>query len=278
MRNLRLFILKNYFFFLFLVFELISLTFLVSTNNYQKSTFMNSSNKTIGYLMEKKSDLTNYLYLQEINTQLAEENAMLKNLLKDSYYINDKGEISFKDSLGIVQYNYLPARVINNTVHLQDNYLTINRGSSNGIASGMGVCNDQSIVGIVKDVSEHYATVISVLNKNFVLSVKVKRTNDYGLIRWEGVNNKEVILSGITVDAPIEIGDTVVTRGNSPKFPENILVGIVKKLEMKPGSMHHHITVTLNTNFNSVYHVYVIDNKFKSEQEELENLLLEVPK
>lgn len=234
---------------------------------------MNSSNRTIGYIMEKKSDLTSYLYLQEINAQLVDENARLKNQLKDSYYITEKGSITFKDSSGIVQYQYLPAKVINNTVSMQDNYLTINRGSNDGVASGMGVSNGEAIVGIIKDVSPHYATIISVLNKNFVLSVKVKRTHDHGLIKWEGINNDEVILSGITVDAPIEKGDTIVTRGNSPKFPENILVGTVKEVILKPGSMHHHIVVDLSTDFNSVYHVYVIDNKFKNEQLDLENLL-----
>lgn len=275
MRNLRLFILKNYFFFLFLVFELISITFLVSSNDYQRSTFMNSSSSAIGYIMEKKSNLTEYMSLSEINEQLLEENTYLRNQLQQSHYVIKKGQVEFRDTNGVLQYQFLPAHVINNTVNMQDNFLTINRGSDDGIQPGMGVSNGKSIVGIIKDVSPHYATVISVLNKNFVLSVKVKRTHDHGLIKWEGIRNDEVVLSGITIDAPIQAGDTIVTRGNSAKFPEGIVVGTVRDVIQKPGSMHHHIVIALSTNFNSVYRVYVIDNKFSKEQLELEEKLNE---
>lgn len=270
MRNLRIFILKNYFFFLFLTFELISVSLLVSTNDFHNSTFINSSGTFIGGLMEKKAELTEYLHLKEINDDLLDENSKLKMLLKDSKYRLKKGRVVFTDSNSVIQYIYLPANVINNTVSQQNNFITINRGSLDGIEKDMGVTNRKSIVGFVKDVSPHYATVVSVLNRNFVLSVKLKNTNEHGLIRWDGKAVNEVELTGITVDAKVETSDTIVTRGSSARFPENILVGFVTDVEQKPGSMHHHITVKLATDFNSLYNVYVIDNKFGEEQKALE--------
>lgn len=271
MKNLRIFILKNYFFFLFLTFELISVSLLVSSNDFHKTTFINSSGTFIGGLMEKKAELTEYLHLKEINDDLLDENAKLKMLLKDSKYRLKKGRVVFTDSNSVVQYIYLPANVINNTVSQQNNFLTINRGSLDGVEKDMGVTNRKSIVGFVKDVSPHYATVVSVLNRNFVLSVKLINTNEHGLIRWDGKAVNEVELTGITVDAKVENGDTIVTRGSSARFPENILVGTVTDVTQKPGSMHHHITVKLATDFNSIYNVYVIDNKFRAEQKVLES-------
>ncbi|MFZ5554119.1 MAG: rod shape-determining protein MreC [Bacteroidota bacterium] len=277
MKNLRIFILKNYFFFLFLVFELVSVSLLVSTNNFHNSTFINSSSGIIGSLMDKKAQLMEYLHLDEINDELLQENANLKMLLKDSKYVIKKGKIVFTDSNSVVQYIYLPAHVINNTLSQQNNFLTLNRGSLDGVKKDWGVTTGNSIVGFVKDVSPHYCTVVSVLNRNFVLSVKLKKTNDHGLIRWDGEAISEVVLTGITVDAPVEEGDTIVTRGSSARFPENILVGLVTKVEQKPGSMHHHITVELATKFNSLYNVYIINNTFREEQKALE-AKLEEPK
>lgn len=272
MKNLRIFILKNYFFFLFLTFELISVSLLVSTNDFHSTTFINSTGNIVGGLMEKKAELMEYMHLKEINDDLLEENARLKMLLKDSKYKLKKGRVVFTDSNSVAQYIYLPANVINNTVSQQNNFITINRGSLDGVEKDMGVSNRKSIVGFIKDVSPHYSTVVSVLNRNFVLSVKLQKSNDHGLIQWDGKAIDEVALTGITVDADVENGDTIVTRGSSARFPENILVGFVTDVEQKPGSMHHYITVKLATDFNSLYNVYVIDNKYKAEQKALEAL------
>ena len=270
MRNLRLFIVKNYFFFLFLVFEIMSISLLVSYNDYQRSTFMNSSSTMVGYMMEKKSEFTEYFHLKDANLQLMEENAKLRSMLDESQYEKIKSNEYVLDSNKIPQYTYRAAKVINSTVQLQDNFMTINRGSNDGIRKDMGVTNGTSIVGFVKDVSPHYATIISVLNKNFVLSVKLQKTNDHGLINWEGIDDKTVVLKGITVDAPVEPGDTVVTKGSSARFPEGVLVGTVKEVYQKPGSMHHTIIVNLATDFSAVFHVYVIENHLRDEQMELE--------
>lgn len=274
MRNLRLFIIKNYFFFLFLIFEIMALSLLVSSNDYQRTTFMNSSSESIGFLMDMKTEFTEYVNLKSANQQLVEENARLHNLLKSSQYDTAKDTLVIRDTAFIPQYTFRAAKVINNTQSMQDNFLTINRGRLDGVSPDMGVTNGSSIVGFVKDVSDHYATVVSVLNKNFVLSVKLRKTNDHGLIKWDGLDPKQVTLTGITVDAPVHTGDTVVTRGSSARFPENILVGFVKEVQQKPGSMHHTIFVELATNFNSVYHVYVIENHLQNEQQELEKQTL----
>ncbi|MFN3343081.1 MAG: rod shape-determining protein MreC [Flavobacteriales bacterium] len=273
MRNLRLFIIRNYFFFLFLFFQVTALTMLVSSNNYQESTFMNSSSVFVGYLMEKKTEFSEYFSLKDANRNLLDENVRLKNMLMQIYAADSTKTIFQKDSTGNTQYTFRGAKVINNTVYAQDNFLTIDKGRRDGVAPDMGVTNGISIVGFVKDVSEHYATVVSVLNKNFVLSVKLKKTNDHGLIKWEGQDPQRVTLNGITVDAPAKTGDTIVTRGASGRFPEGVLVGIVEEVFQKPGAMHHSIIVRLSTPFHSVYHVYVVENHRMKEQLELEELL-----
>jgi rod shape-determining protein MreC len=274
MRNLRIFIIKNYFFFLFLIFQLVSLSLLVSGNDYQRTSFLNSSNELVGYIMAKKSEITDYIHLKESNQQLMNENAFLHGLLKETKYEISKGQIEINDTNLKQQYTYLPARVINSTVSMQDNYFTLERGSSDKVRENMGVTDGFSIVGVVIAVSEHYSTVMSVLNKNFSLSVKLKKTNDFGLLKWEGRSNKTATIFDVPADANVEIGDTVVTSGASARFPMNILVGVVSEVTLSNDAQHHLITLKLATNFNSVHQVYVIDNAFAKEQIELENQII----
>lgn len=270
MRNLRNFLFKYYFFFLFLLFEFISLILLISNNNFHKNKFVKSSGNIVGIALEQKNKIQEYFNLKKINQQLVKENEYLKNQLINNYYTEDSVLIPVNDSTKKKQYFYIAAKVISNTINAQDNFLTLNKGSIAGIKPDMGIIYNDAIVGFIKDVSPHYSTAISVLNKNFVLSVKLKSTNDHGLIKWEGKNKTHVSLTGITGDVPVKPGDTVVTRGASAKFPEGKLVGVVSEVKQNPGSMYHIIEVKLFTDFSSLYNVYVIDNRFAEEQLELE--------
>lgn len=272
MRNLRLFIIRYYFIFLFLSLQLLAMIIYISNNQYPWARFFNSSQTWVAWWMEVKTDWTEYFNLPEINDQLAEENADLKNQLRTSFYKKHKGKKEIRDTAHVLQYYHLPARVINYTTNKQDNYLTINRGSLDGVEEEMGVISNNAVVGFIKDVSPHYATVMSILNRKFKLRVRLKKTKDYGLISWDGRSQEIVLLNDIPVDVTVDIGDTVTTRGSGSRFPDNIIVGTVTEVNNENGNMLV-IKVKLACNFSSVYYINVIDNKFREEQEELEKKL-----
>ncbi len=274
MRNLRLFIIRYYFFILFLSLQLLAFIIYISSNQYPWARFTNSSKTWVAGWMEFKTNWTEYFYLTDVNEQLAEEISELKNESKESFYKKHKGKIPIRDTAYLLQYYHLPAKVISYTTNKQNNFFTINRGSLDGIQPEMGVVSNHAVVGFVKDVSEHYATVMSVLNRNFKLRVRLKKTKDYGLISWDGGSSEIVILNDIPVDVTVKTGDTVTTRGASSRFPENIIVGTVAEVDNSSGNMLL-IKVKLACKFSSVYYVNVIDNKFRKEQEELEKKLEE---
>ncbi len=224
--------------------------------------------------MEVKTSWVDYFNLTEVNESLAAENSRLRNQLKSSYYQSNKGKISIKDTSGHLQYYHLPARVINYTTNKQDNFLTINRGSLDGVKPEMGVVSNNAVVGFVKDVSEHYASIISILNRNFKLRVRLKRNKEYGLISWDGDDPMHVNLNDIPVDVKVTVGDTVTTRGSNSRFPDNIIVGTVAEVINETGNTQI-IKVKLACNFSSVYFVHVIDNIYGEEQESLENKMVE---
>ena len=163
----------------------------------------------------------------------------------------------------------MSARVINNSVNRQFNYLTINRGKADGVEPDMGVICPEGLVGVVTSVSEHYATVISVLNREFFPNAKIKRSNYFGYIDWPGNDYRYCQLNDIPLHAIFEIGDTIVSSGYSAIFPEGVLIGIVTKSNIDKG-INYSLDVKLTTDFKQLDQVTLVKNLLKQEQHQLE--------
>ena len=270
MRNLLHFIVRFHFTILFVVIEIFCLLLLVNYNNYQKTQFLNSSNAISGGLYKKISSVTDYLALARTNEELSRENARLSNLLEASFKISVDSSYLYSDSLFQQQYVYRNAKIINNSVNKQLNYITLNKGSVHGIQREMGVVTSNGVVGVVKSVSKNFSTVISVLNSRLSISAKLKKNDYYGSLTWDGKDYRKAKLSDIPFHVPIQQGDTIVTSGYSATFPAGVLLGTVDEILSSSGGNFHEIVVLLSNDFKSLSHVKVIGDLLKTERIELE--------
>ena len=270
MRNLIQFILKYYFFILFVLLEVSAVSLVVQHNKYHKAYFMNFKHAFEGNLSERFLNLKDYLNLRKENKRLVEENNKLYNRLTKYKSLSSENPNITEDSLYMQQYTYIPAKVINNSINKQYNYITLNKGSKQGIKEEMAVVSADGVVGVVKKVSDNFSSVISVLNRQFYINAKIKENGYFGPLSWNGKNYRQVILSQIPHHVKVEIGDTIVTSGYSAIYPEGILIGVVSNYEMKGGNFYE-ITVDLSTDFKNLSQVQVINNFKKEEQKTLEN-------
>lgn len=269
MRNLWIFVSKYNAFFLFCIFFIISLTLLLNNNTYQRAWTLNVSNQFIGRIYEQTSYFKNYLHLEEVNNSLALENARLKNELRSSFLIDQAEKHIVTDSVRKQQYSYIVARVVNNSIHLRNNYLIINRGTRHGVERGMGVTGPDGIVGVVREVSENFARVQSVLHAESRFSANVN--GSIGSLVWEEENmdSKTATLKDVPGHVKVKPGDLVTTSGYS-LFPMGIRIGTVKRTELKSGNSFLDIEVTLSTDFSSLQYVYVVNNLLAKEQQAIE--------
>ena len=270
MRPLFQFLARHYFFFLFLLLEGLALTMLVSNSYYQRSVIVNSANGFTGRVYSWYSGITQYLSLKESNRYLAEENARLLNFQKSSFIKTDNKVFLKNDTLYRQQYEYVTAKVINNSTNQINNYLTINKGSKLGIKKGMAVVCSQGIVGIVNEVSENFATVISMLHPKMKISAKIKKNDYVGTIVWEGGSAERGSLKDIPTHVKIKAGDTVITSGYSLMFPEGAMIGTIKDFRVNKGNDFYIVDVDFSTDFNNVSWVYVVQNMMKDELDNLE--------
>lgn len=250
----------------FLFFTAISFLLIVNYNKTQKAIFINSSNYYANKLDARTSRWQNYLSLQEVNDSLSQHNAELME-----YFIN------FKSTEGVIsdstlQYDLLPARVVRSTYNLRNNHLTLDVGKKHGVEKDMGVLSEEGILGIVRNVSDDFSHVVSILNSQTRISCTVKPYAYPGNLIWESLDFKHMTLESIPKHVAISVGDTVVTNGYSTIFPADIEVGTVAEIKTDRGSSNFNIKVALFNNVPNSKRGYVIKNNLAEQQKTLENI------
>ncbi len=270
MHNLIDFLLKNSKWFLFIFYVVISCWLLFSKNPYQHHIYLTSANKVGTFVYGTVSGVTEYFNLRDINEDLQLRNASLEQEVIDlRQQLLTYREEAYADSLAtdsvMSQFKFVIAHVISNSVSRPHNYITINKGSLDGIKPEMGVVDQNGVVGIVNIVGEHSSRVISVLNPKMRLSSKVKGSEYFGTLVWDGSSPDEAVLEEMPRHERFTKGDTIVTSGYSAVFPEGIPVGTIMSHAKEHDDNFYALRIKLFTDFNTLSTVRVIDNLQKDE-------------
>ncbi|MGM0496318.1 MAG: rod shape-determining protein MreC [Bacteroidota bacterium] len=270
MQNLIRFLIKNHFFIFFIFIEAFAIFLLINNNNYQQTKFVDFTRSVSGSFYQEVEKLNEYLTLKEKNIRLKEENAKLRNYIQKNLEVDIDSFKTKIDSNYNQQYESISAKIINNSVNKQHNYITLNRGELDEVKPGMGVITSDGIIGVIRGVSDHFSTAISLLNKEIKISSKMKESEFFGPLGWNGQDYKFAYLREIPLHADVAKNDTIVTSGYSSIFPEGIPIGYVEAFEEKGGRFYE-IKVRLSVDFKQISEVYIIRNLRKQEQKELEN-------
>ncbi|MDR1859692.1 MAG: rod shape-determining protein MreC [Bacteroidales bacterium] len=278
MKNLFKFLFRYYFVIMFLMLETFCFVLLIRYNNYQHITYINSSNVITAGIYERWQAGRNYLSLQKTNAALATENALLRNQIEQmSIKYSDAPVMPVRllrhvdDSLpaNSARYEFIAAKVINITVNKQSNYLTLDVGRDDGILPDMGVIGPDGVVGMITDVSSHYSTGPTVLNKRWRVSAKMKKSNDFGSLTWGGADSRHAELNEIPFHVELAVGDTVITSGFSSVFPEGVMIGTVENFDVNSGANFYKINVLLSSDFGAVTYVNVVRDNHRDELTQL---------
>jgi len=266
-------------FFTFLLLELICAWMIVENNQYQSTKFFNSSNKLAANIIGVSQGVREYFSLRVINADLAAENARLRTQLEkrnQSLYTLEVREI--KDPAIINRFEYVSAKVVNNSTALFKNYITINQGRNAGIEPGMAVISSDRAVGKVKSVSDHYSVLISLLNIDENVSSVIKRTQHFGTAKWDGTNPRIINLMYVPRHVDPVVGDTIVTSGYNAIFPEGVLIGVIKEVNLKEEALFYDIKVELAQDFGKLAFVEIVKSNLKHERDSLEIKTIGEPK
>ena len=267
---------------LFVLLETLALSMVVTYNNYQRAVFFDSSNFVSGTLFEKFSSFWQVFEFRQVNIKLAEENIVLRSALQEILLKSNQGKYKASDSIYLPKiardsslktvYRFTTARVVNNSINQQHNFLTLNKGRRDGVKPDMGVIANGQVVGLVTNVSENFSRVISILNSRWKISAKIKRNDYFGSLSWDGKDYRRVQLNEMPYHVPVQNGDTVVTTGYSSSFPEGLVIGTISDFSIGTGSNFYKIEVMLAADFKNLVIVGLVENKQLYEINQLESL------
>ena len=246
-------------------------------NSYQRSVYLNSSNKVMGWIYNTSNNVTSFVHLKKSNQLLLEQNAtleselyLLRSTLNDLVSSDSSNVVAFaNDSIAQSQFSFIPAEVVNMSFSGPNNFITINRGSIDGIKPDMGVISQRGVVGVVSNVSTNFSLVIPIINPLFRLSAKLKNSDNYGSLSWNGKNLNEAQLGELPKHEVYNNGYTVVTSF-SRIFPKQLIIGFVSGIGESKDDNFNTFEVELATDFKSLQNVLIISDMYYEEQKALE--------
>ena len=254
---------------MFVLLETISFVLLFRFNNYQGSVYLSSVNAAAAYVNGIVSDVKSYFGLKSENETLFDENVRLRITLEQYRDRLSQADLDTV-SVPLAGFEVKRARVIKNSLNHADNYITLDKGSADGVYPDMGVVGTDGVVGIINVVGEHHAVAISVLNPKLRLSCKVKGSNYFGSLVWDAVSPRYAILEEMPRHVEFAPGDTIVTSGYSSVFPEGLMVGVISDYKKQRDDNFYALQVELSTDFGCLGYVRIISNRMKEEQDKLE--------
>ena len=271
MQQLIYFIQKYRYFLFFLFLELIAFQLIINNLNFHNSKFINSASSITGDFYKKTNSIRDYFQLDIENKELLNENLILKNKLEKLSQNIDTVAVTeiFEKTNASQRYSYLQGRIEKNQFRNNYNFLTINLGKKDSITPEMGVINSKGILGIVENVLHRYSRVRSILNKSSKINAKLKNSNYFGTLTWDGFDYNITQLLDIPRQARLKVGDTIITGGMSSIFPEGIPIGSIDTI-VNGASIKRVINIKLFNDMSSLKNIYVVKDFDKQQLMNLE--------
>jgi len=275
MRNVFLFLRRYSVFIIFLVMQIVALVMLFTDNRFHNTVFGMVSNEVSGNINKRVNRAEEFLSLSEQNKKLREQNAVLLSMMPSGVLMPDSAYQLVTDTVKLDslkeyrQYQYLSAKIISNSVFLQQNYIMLHRGSAQGVSPNMAVIGMDGIIGTVVHVSENMSIVMSLLNRQSKVIATLKKGSGLGEVSWDGKDPQYLVLTKIPKTVVVKKGDTVVSSPYSDKFPPGLPIGTVYKVEQDQETNTYILLVKTAVDFYNVQHAYAVKNLLQEEMNEL---------
>ena len=280
MRNVFLFLKRYSVLIIFLVLQGLALSMLFSYNRFHQTTYGMFSNEVAGKLNKRVNKVESFFTLGEQNQALRKQNAALLSYLPSGSVSPDTSFLVVSDTVTVDslksyrQYQYFDAKIISNSVFLQQNYIVLHRGAVQGIVPNMAVVGTDGLIGTVISVSENMSIVMSLLHRQSKVIAVLKKGSGLGEVTWDGKDPRFLVLSKVPKTIVVKKGDTVVSSPYSDKFPPGIPIGYVEKIDQDQETNTYKLKIRTAVDFYAVQHAYIVKNLLQEEIDQLKRTVI----
>ena len=260
-------IVKNRNLIIYLFLSFVTFNYLYNNSSVHYSGFGKIGTFVSGSTSSIYSYIYSYFNLRQENNKLIEENLELKKYESQFFDKSDARD----DSENKIDKT-ISANVILNSINKSKNIIVINKGELNGITKEMGVISSKGVVGIIKNITDNYSSIVSLLNTDLKINAILKNSSTIGSISWNGLDPRVVQLNDIPLSSSIKLGDTIITGGMSFYFPKGIPIGKIEDYNNTSLEGYYSIDVLLFSDFSSLSNLYVLQ---RTDDDEIKLLLNE---
>jgi len=260
-------IVKNRNLIIYLFLSFVTFNYLYNNSSVHYSGFGKVGTFISGSTSSIYSYINSYFNLRQENNKLIEENLELKKIESQFFDISDTKDISNSKIDKTIS-----AKVIFNSINKNKNIIVINKGEFNGITREMGVISSRGVVGIIKNITGNYSSIVSLLNTDLKINAILKNSSTIGSISWNGLDPRIVQLNDIPLSSSIKVGDTIVTGGMSFYFPRGIPIGTIEDYTNTSLEGYYSIDVLIFSDFSSLSNLYILE---RTDNDEIKSLLNE---
>ncbi|MBO4533381.1 MAG: rod shape-determining protein MreC [Treponema sp.] len=196
--------------------------------------------------------LENYEKMQRSNADIRKENERLREQLDFSISMDEQN---------------FPAQIISRDFDNVYAYLTIDKGSVNGIRKNMPVVayqnGNQGLVGKVVQVGTFTSQIMPVYNLDYIVSARIQNSRDLGLVNGNGSQDNPLLMQYIRkkVAEELSYGDIVVTSGENDNYLKDIPIGTISKIISLDYNSSLNIELTPIIDFSRLENVIVVNQK-----------------
>lgn len=199
--------------------------------------------------------------LKEENASLKQEILELEENLRELEIIKAENT-SLKESMDLtekyIEYNTVPAQIINTSFENYSNILIINVGENDGIKKDMPVIASEGLVGRIISVDSTTSKVLTIIDPTNSVSAKTSTTRESVICKGNIDIENTILLKYISTDTTLTLGDTVETSGMGGIYPKGIIIGTISEIKNSNNKLEEYAIITPAVDFNKLETVLVI--------------------
>ncbi len=192
-----------------------------------------------------------YNQLKENNQRLSQMVVELEEYRQEAARLESL--IGLADAYG---FTSIAARVVGYSTDSYNRSITLDAGSASGIKTGMPVMGATGVIGQVVSTTPATCNVRLLTDPQSGVSVLVQSSRAEGIVR--GSVEGTLYLEGIDDTVELSEGDVVITSGLGGGYYRGLVVGMITKIEQRPGSLSRTIVVTPNASFSNISEALVV--------------------
>jgi len=134
---------------------------------------------------------------------------------------------------------------------------TLSAGARQHVHVGDAVLTRDGLIGRVGEVWVHQSRVVLLSDPNSAVACEIESTSVLGVLHASLVPHPRLLLTGVAMSDTVRLGQRVLTSGLSRRYPRELPIGRVVRVEHDPSGLMQQVEVEPSARLSRLRHAFV---------------------